>query len=170
MVIPAWLAAREAVRRAGGITAVHAAHRAAAAGGGGRPLKGSRQDGISRVCSRREAERMEVLMAFVIGALFSAGTYLVMSRRLLRVVLGSALLTHGTHLLLMTMGGLKRGGPPVLAGSGPAAYVDPLPQALILTSIVIGFGVTAFLLVLAYRIFQERGTDDLDELRGIHYD
>lgn len=89
----------------------------------------------------------------------------MLSRNLIRVILGTAVLSHAVHLLLMTMGGLKRGSVPLL-GEEAATYTDALPQALILTAIVISFGVTAFFLVLAYRIYQEAGTDDLDALRG----
>lgn len=105
---------------------------------------------------------MESFMSLVIGILFAIGTYLIMTRSLLRVILGTALLTHGAHLLLLTMAGLKTGAPPLL-GEEAAAYTDPLPQALILTSIVISFGVTSFFLVLAYRTYKELGTDDLQE-------
>jgi len=108
---------------------------------------------------------METLMAFLIGALFSVGTYLLLSRSLLRIVLGTALLSHGVHLLLMTMAGLKTGAAPLL-GEKAGAYVDPLPQALILTSIVISFGVTSFFFVLAYRAYQELRTDDMEQMRG----
>lgn len=109
---------------------------------------------------------MEVLMSIVIGLLFAIGTYLVLTRSLLRVILGASLISHGSHLLLMTVAGLKKGAPPLL-GEEAAAYTDPLPQALILTSIVIGFGVTAFFLVLAYRAYKELGTDDLWLLRRV---
>lgn len=108
---------------------------------------------------------MEVLMSIVVGILFSAATYLMLSRSLLRIIIGTGLLSHGTHLLLLTMGGLKKGAAPLL-GEHAQSYVDPLPQALILTAIVISFGVTAFFLVLAYRSYQELGTDDMDQLRG----
>jgi multicomponent Na+:H+ antiporter subunit C len=63
------------------------------------------------------------------------------------------------------MAGLKTGAPPLL-GLGAVSYTDPLPQALILTAIVISFGVTAFFFVLAYRAYKELGTDDMDQLRG----
>ncbi|UOE95615.1 MULTISPECIES: Na(+)/H(+) antiporter subunit C [Bacillaceae] len=108
---------------------------------------------------------MEILMSVAIGILFMVGTYLILTKSLLRVVLGLMLLSHGAHLLLLTMAGLMRGAPPLL-GEEAAAYADPLPQALILTAIVISFGVTAFLLVLAYRTYKEHKTDDLDKLRG----
>jgi|SRR5690625_540292 len=109
---------------------------------------------------------MEVVMALIIGLLFAVSTYLLMTKNLLRIILGTVLLSHGAHLLLLTAAGLKTGAPP-LWGQGAANYTDPLPQALILTSIVISFGVTAFLLVLAYRAYQELGTDDMEKLRGM---
>ncbi|PZD96152.1 Na(+)/H(+) antiporter subunit C [Paenibacillus sambharensis] len=108
---------------------------------------------------------MEILMAFAIGILFMVGTYLILSRSLLRIILGTSLLTHAVHLLLLTMSRLKTGAAPLL-GEKAGNYVDPLPQALILTSIVISFGVTSFFFVLAYRAYQELGTDDMEQLRG----
>lgn len=108
---------------------------------------------------------MEIVMAFVIGILFTTATYLMLSKSILRIIIGTGLLSHGAHLLLLTMGGLKRGAPPLL-GEEASAYTDPIPQALILTAIVISFGVTAFFLVLAYRAYQELGTDNMERLRG----
>ncbi|WP_409298909.1 Na(+)/H(+) antiporter subunit C [Peribacillus sp. SCS-26] len=108
---------------------------------------------------------MELIMAITIGVLFMTATYLMLSRSLLRIIIGTGLLSHGAHLLIITMGGLKQGAPPLL-GEKAAAYADPLPQALILTAIVISFGVTSFFLVLAYRAYQELGTDNLDSLKG----
>jgi multicomponent Na+:H+ antiporter subunit C len=108
---------------------------------------------------------MEIVMAVVIGVLFMCATYLILSRSILRIIVGTGLLSHGAHLLLLTMGGLKQGAVPLLSEEA-ASYVDPLPQALILTAIVISFGVTAFLLVLAYRAYQELGTDDMECLKG----
>ena len=108
---------------------------------------------------------MEILMAFLIGILFMSATYLMLSKSLLRIIIGTGLLSHGAHMLLLTMGGLKRGAAPLL-GQHADAYSDPLPQALILTAIAISFGVTAFFLVLAYRTYQEHGTDNMDLMRG----
>jgi multicomponent Na+:H+ antiporter subunit C len=108
---------------------------------------------------------MEIMMSIVVGVLFTVGTYLILTKSLLRIILGTAILSHGVHLLLLTMAGLKRGAPPLL-GIGAETYTDPLPQALILTAIVISFGVTALFFVLAYRAYQELGTDDMDQLRG----
>jgi multicomponent Na+:H+ antiporter subunit C len=108
---------------------------------------------------------MEVLMSVTVGVLFTVGTYLILTRSLLRIVLGTSLLSHGVHLLLLTMSRLKTGAAPLLGQDAPS-YTDPLPQALILTSIVISFGVTSFFFVLAYRAYQELGTDDMEQLRG----
>jgi multicomponent Na+:H+ antiporter subunit C len=108
---------------------------------------------------------VEIVMSIVIGILFMTATYLMLSKSLLRIIIGTGLLSHGAHLLILTMGGLKRGSAPLL-GEHANSYVDPLPQALILTAIVISFGVTSFFLVLAYRAYQELGTDNTDRLRG----
>lgn len=108
---------------------------------------------------------MEVLMTIVAGILITIGTYLVLSKTFLHVILGLSLFTHGTHLILLTMGGLKKGVAPLL-GEEATSFTDPLPQALILTSIVINFALTAYFLVLAYRTYRETGTDDLEELKG----
>lgn len=104
-------------------------------------------------------------MAIVVGILFMAAVYLILSRSLLKIILGTGLLSHGAHLLLLTMGGLGGASPPVL-GEGVTDYADPLPQALILTAIVISFGVTAFILVLAYRTYAEHKTDNMNLMRG----
>lgn len=108
---------------------------------------------------------METLITILIGVLVTVAVYLLLSRSLIRVILGSAILSHAVHLLLMTMGGLKKGGVPLI-GENQSSFTDALPQALILTAIVISFAVTAFLLVLAYRTYQETGRDRLDTLRG----
>ncbi|XRD24422.1 Na(+)/H(+) antiporter subunit C [Lysinibacillus fusiformis] len=102
---------------------------------------------------------------FVIGFLFMAAVYLILSKSLLRIIIGTGLLSHGAHLLILTMGGLGGEAPPVL-NEGAKTFADPLPQALILTAIVISFGVTAFFLVLAYRSYQELQTDDISLMRG----
>lgn len=112
---------------------------------------------------------MELLISILTGILFAAGIYLILSRRLLPVILGTNLLTYSALLFLITSGKLKRGNPPILTeGITNYNYVDPLPQALILTAIVINFAVTAYCLVLAYRTYQDTGTDDLENLRGVN--
>jgi multicomponent Na+:H+ antiporter subunit C len=112
---------------------------------------------------------MEIVMCFVIGFLFMAAVYLMLSKSLLRIIIGTGLLSHGAHLLILTMGGLAGESPPVVA-EGVTNYADPLPQALILTAIVISFGVTAFFLVLAYRSYQELETDNMNLMRGTEDD
>jgi multicomponent Na+:H+ antiporter subunit C len=92
---------------------------------------------------------MTVMWAGVAAALFSIGTYLVLQRKLSRIIIGLALLTHGANVLLITAG--RRGRPPIVGTGDPADFADPLPQALALTAIVITFGVTTLLLALAYR-------------------
>lgn len=108
---------------------------------------------------------METLITILVGVLVTVAVYLLLSRSVLRIILGSAILSHAVHLLLMVMGGLKKGSVPLL-GEKSSNYADALPQALILTAIVISFAVTAFLLVLAYRTYVETGSDDLYEMRG----
>ena len=111
---------------------------------------------------------MEVLLAIVVGILYAGGLYLMMRRNIIQLIIGLGLLSHGANLLIFTAGGLRKGGAPIL-GEGETAFAaipaDPLPQALILTAIVIGFAVTAFALVLFLRTYQVVGTADLDELK-----
>ncbi|HLS60540.1 MAG TPA: Na(+)/H(+) antiporter subunit C [Virgibacillus sp.] len=108
---------------------------------------------------------MEILISVLIGIIFTVSVYLFLSRSLIRVVLATVILSHGVHLLLLTMSGLQRGAAPLLSLEA-GSYTDPLPQALVLTAIVISFGVTSLLLVMAYRTYKEHNTDDLEQLRG----
>lgn len=108
-----------------------------------------------------------VVLATVLGALFALGTYLVLRRDVVRVVWGVVLFSQGANLYLVTMGGLTGKAPVGKFGkAGAAGVTDPLVQALVLTAIVIGFGTTAFALVLTYRVYQEHGTIDVTELEG----
>ena len=107
---------------------------------------------------------MEILMIMLVGVLFGCGTFLLLQSHLLRVVVGLSLLSHGANLALMLSGGLTQGNPPLLTLGPP--HVDPLPQALVLTAIVISFGMTAFATVLAFRTRQVFGSDMLDEIAG----
>ena len=108
-------------------------------------------------------------MSFVVGALYASGLYLMMRRSIVKLIIGLALLSHGANLLLFMMGGLERARPPIVSSgimSSAVSIADPLPQALILTAIVIGFGVQAFAVVLILRAHQTIGTDDLDEMQS----
>ena len=92
---------------------------------------------------------MTVMLAVAAGGLFGIGTYLLLQRKLSRIIIGLSLLTHGANVLLITAG--RRGMPPMVGTQDQASFADPLPQALALTAIVITFGVTSLLLALAYR-------------------
>jgi multicomponent Na+:H+ antiporter subunit C len=112
---------------------------------------------------------MTILLALAIGILYAGGLYMMLRRSLVKLIIGLALLSHAANLLIFTVSGLARAKPPLLAEGGalPGAPVaDPLPQALILTAIVIGFGVLAFALVLLHRTYAIAGTDDLDRIRS----
>ena len=103
---------------------------------------------------------MEILASLVIAVLFAGGVYLVLRPRTFQVVIGLTLLSYGVNLLLFFTGRLVAGAPPLAGGAAPTA--DPLPQALVLTAIVIGFGMTAFVLALALRARGELGNDHVD--------
>lgn len=104
---------------------------------------------------------MSVLLAFVAAMLFACGAWLLMQRRLTRIIIGVGLLGHGANLLLITAGG-RAGRPPVITADG-GPYSDPLPQALGLTAIVITFGVTALLLAFGFRSWQITGDDRVED-------
>lgn len=104
---------------------------------------------------------MTILLAATAAMLFSIGTYLVLQRKLSRIIIGLGLLTHGANLLLLTAG---RRGDPAIIGTGDAArFSDPMPQALALTSIVITFAVTTLLLALAYRSWLLTSDDEVED-------
>lgn len=110
---------------------------------------------------------MELLFAIVIGVLYAAGVFMMLRRSLVKLILGLALLGYASNLLLFSISPLVSGAPPLIpegAESLAQPFADPLPQALILTAIVIGFGTQAFAIVLFKRAYQEVGSDDVDEL------
>jgi len=104
---------------------------------------------------------LEFVAASSIGVLTAAGIYLILRARTFPVVLGVTLLTYAVNAFLFAMGRLAVNLPPLIA-EGAAGYADPLPQALVLTSIVISFGMTALLVVLALRAWLESGSDHVD--------
>jgi multicomponent Na+:H+ antiporter subunit C len=108
-----------------------------------------------------------VLLAATAAALFGIGTYLVLQRKLSRIIIGIALLSHGANVLMVGSG--RRGRAPLVGNGDVDSLADPLPQALALTSIVISFGVTALLLALAYRSWlltrDDEVQDDLEDER-----
>ncbi len=108
---------------------------------------------------------MELLLAIAIGSLTTAGLYLVLRERSFSVVLGLALLSYAVNLFIFAGGRLSAEDPPLVLGAVAAGDVpaDPLPQALVLTAIVISFGTTALLVALALRAMGETGSDRVDD-------
>ncbi len=110
---------------------------------------------------------MEVILSVLIGVLFASSMYLLMKKSLVRIVLGVLIMSNAVNLLIFTMGRLTRGAPPLIESNATVAaqgIANPLPQALILTAIVIGFGLFAFSLVLIYRYFKESKNLDSDKM------
>lgn len=107
---------------------------------------------------------MEALISLIIGVLTACGVYLSLRGRTFPVVLGLTFLSYAANLFLLVMGRLVIGAPPIIA-DGTSSYTDPLPQALVLTAIVISFAMTAFVIVLALKTYKELGNDHVD---GIH--
>ena len=105
---------------------------------------------------------MSLILLAVASVLFATGTYLVLQRMLSRVIIGLGLISHGANLLIM-MSATGPADPPVISGTGAASVADPLPQALVLTAIVITFGITAFLLALALRSYLLTGSDAVED-------
>ena len=112
---------------------------------------------------------MTALFAIIIGVMFGAAIYLLLRRSIVKLVFGLVLLSQATNLFIFTIGGYEKGNPPIVPDGQTlpvAPYVDPVPQALILTAIVISFGVMAFTMVLMHRAYKTVGTDDLKQMRN----
>jgi multicomponent Na+:H+ antiporter subunit C len=108
----------------------------------------------------------EQWLAIVVGVLYATGVYMMLRRSVVKLLIGIALLSHAANLLVFSAAGVDRGRPPIVEAEAAqlAPTADPLPQALVLTAIVIGFGVLAFAIALLHRVHQETGTDDVDRL------
>ncbi|MDZ7731149.1 MAG: sodium:proton antiporter [Natrialbaceae archaeon] len=114
---------------------------------------------------------MSLALAVAVGGLFTVGTFLLLQRDLVQIVIGLAVISQATFVYLIAMGGVDEGTydlVPVLEihGSGVPEVADPVVQALVLTAIVISFGTTALALVLSYRAYEENGTIDVTEWIG----
>ncbi|HLT51405.1 MAG TPA: Na+/H+ antiporter subunit C [Arenibacter sp.] len=110
---------------------------------------------------------MELLLVVLIGTLYASGIYLILKRSMVRLLLGIILLGNGTNMLIFLLGNIVKGKPPIIGADLSVfvdIYADPIPQALILTAIVISFGLTSFAIVLLKRVYALIGTDDLDNL------
>lgn len=108
---------------------------------------------------------MELFLAIITGLLYAAGVYMILRRSLVKLILGLILLGNGANLLIFLVGRLTKGKPPIIpegAYTLSDVYADPIPQALILTAIVISFGLQAFAIITIKRVYQVVGTDDLD--------
>ena len=110
---------------------------------------------------------MEVALALVIGALYAGGIYMMLRRSMVKLIAGLMLLGYASNLLIFVVSRLTRARPPLVPEGAQVLtepFADPVPQALILTAIVIGFGLQAFALVLVRRAYQAVESDDLDQV------
>jgi len=107
---------------------------------------------------------MEIVLALAIGVLIASGVWLLFRPRTFQVVIGFSLISYGVNLFIFSVGGVRMGQPPVLdpAVTDISAYADPLPQALVLTAIVINFAMTALFLVVLLALRGLTGTDHVD--------
>jgi multicomponent Na+:H+ antiporter subunit C len=112
---------------------------------------------------------MELVLAITTGLLYGAGIYMILRRSLVKLIIGLILLGNGANLLIFLVGGIVKGKPPIIPSDSNVildSYADPVPQALILTAIVISFGLQAFAIVLIKRAYQVVKTDDLDQMNA----
>jgi multicomponent Na+:H+ antiporter subunit C len=110
---------------------------------------------------------MEILLAILVGVLYTAGVYMLLRRSILKFIIGIIFLSNATNLLVFLSAGIVPGEPVFVDAKGPmtSTLADPLPQALVLTAVVIGFGIVVYLLAVKYRLFYDTKTDDLDQLK-----
>ncbi|HPS65254.1 MAG TPA: NADH-quinone oxidoreductase subunit K [Ignavibacteria bacterium] len=112
---------------------------------------------------------MKYIIIFFILVLLTSGFYMILRRSLVKLIIGVALLSHAANLIIFTSATLTRFNPPLIPqnlGEVPAPYADPIPQALILTSIVISFALTAFSVILIKKIYLTTGSEDTDAVNG----
>ncbi|MCH8546431.1 MAG: Na+/H+ antiporter subunit C [Cryomorphaceae bacterium] len=110
---------------------------------------------------------MEILLAMTIGLLYAAGIFLILRRSMVRLIIGLILLGNGANLLIFLLGRISKGKPPIIPEESKVfldAYADPIPQALILTAIVISFGLQAYAIILVKRAYRVVKTDDIEEM------
>jgi multicomponent Na+:H+ antiporter subunit C len=111
---------------------------------------------------------MEIILAIVVGLLYASGIFMMFRRSLVKLIIGVILLGNGVNLLIFLLGRLVKGVPPLIGADEKSltgqVFADPIPQALILTAIVISFGLQAFAIVLIKRAYKVVHTDDLDQI------
>ncbi len=111
---------------------------------------------------------MESLLAILIGGLFASAIYMILRRSIIKLIIGLSFLAHACNLLIFTISTTMRGKAPLIEEGRKhisEAVADPLPQALVLTAIVIGFGVTAFTIILIEQVYQTIKTGDSNDLK-----
>ncbi len=111
---------------------------------------------------------MNILLALLIGFLFGSAIFMVLRRSIIKLVIGLMLLSYAANLLIFAVSKIERSSLPLIPSGQTQAVepvADPLPQALVLTAIVIGFGVMAFTIVLIQQLYQQSGIEDSDELK-----
>ena len=114
---------------------------------------------------------MEILLAILTGVLYTAGVYMLLRRSILKFIIGIIFLSNATNLLVFLSSGIVPGQPAFVDATGPSGELsDPLPQAMVLTAVVIGLGIVVYLLAVKYRLFQITRTDDLDQLKPTEED
>ncbi len=112
---------------------------------------------------------MEVILPIIIGGLYASGLYMMLQRSLVRMIIGLILISHASNFFIFVISRITRGKPSLIpedAIKPLGEFADPFPQALVLTAIVIGFGIQAFAIVLIKRTYQRVETDDLDDLNS----
>lgn len=116
---------------------------------------------------------MEILLAIIVGILYAAGIYMILRRSLVKLIIGIILIGNGANLLIFLLGRITGGAPPIISEGSKVflePYADPVPQALILTAIVISFGLQSFAIILVKRAHKVIKTDDLDEMNATDED
>ncbi|SMO40096.1 multisubunit sodium/proton antiporter, MrpC subunit [Saccharicrinis carchari] len=110
---------------------------------------------------------MEILLAVLVGILYTAGVYMVLRRSILKFIIGIMFISNATNLIVFLASGIVAGKPAFVDDTviNAGEIADPLPQALVLTAVVIGFGIVVFALALKLKFFELTGTDDLDQLK-----
>lgn len=107
---------------------------------------------------------MEILLGLLAGVLMSVSVWLMLSRNFVKFLFGLVLISNVANLIIFVVGGLSKGAPPLIVDAATDVYANSLPQALVLTAIVIGFGLVSFTLILALKTYQATGTVDVDEM------
>jgi len=112
---------------------------------------------------------MKLVIIFIVCILLTTGFYMILRRSIIKLVIGITLISHAANLIIFTAANITRFNPPVIPRNleqAPVPFADPIPQALILTAIVISFALTAFSVVLIKRIYQSSGSEDSNAINS----